>query len=78
MVIDWTFIDEYDITDSFGLFYDVDKNCFIDEDGFVVWSIFDIISPNDLMMFRDRADDMIVNHRTLPGVLVELYFPKED
>ncbi len=27
------------------IFYDVDRNLFIDEDGFVIYSIFELITP---------------------------------
>lgn len=61
--------------DAVGLFWDRDHNVFIDEDGFIIWSIFEIITPGDLLLFRQNCDYMCVNHRTLQGVTVELYYP---
>lgn len=67
-----------DQDDAIGLFYDVCNNVFIDEDGFVVFGIFEFITPNDLYLFRQREKYMVVNHRSLSGVVCELYYPEED
>ncbi len=64
--------------DSFGLFYDEERNVFYDEDGFIIWSIFEIISPNDLLLFKKNKEYMLVHHQTMPEVLVELYYPEGD
>ena len=61
-----------------GLFYDRDENVFIDEDGFIVWSIFEAITPNDLFLFKLNKAYMLVQHRTMTKVLVELYYPDDD
>lgn len=78
--IDYNYIELLDLgfEDSIGLFYDRDKNVFIDEDGFIVWSIFEIITPNDLFLFKLNQEYMLVQHRTMPEVLVELYYPDGD
>ena len=48
--------------DAIGLFWDRDHNVFINEDGFIIWSIFEIITPGDLLLFRQNCDYMCVNH----------------
>ena len=67
-----------DEQDAIGLFYDVEANMFIDEDGFVVPLIFELITPNDLFLFKHSREYMIVDHKTLPGVVIELYYPEDD
>ena len=69
---------EEGFSDSVGLFYDADRNVFIDEDGFIIWSIFEIISPNDLYLFKRNREYMLVPHRSIPTLLVELYYPDGD
>ena len=69
---------EEGFSDSIGLFYDIDRNVFIDEDGFIIWSIFEIISPNDLFLFKRNQEYMLVRHRSIPELLVELYYPDDD
>jgi hypothetical protein len=64
--------------DAIGLFYDIDKNVFIDEDGFVISGILELITPNDIFLFKHLKEYMVVNHRTLPGVVCELYYPEDD
>lgn len=77
MVGDWSW-DPGGYLDAIGLFYDTDQNVFVGEDGFIVWSIFELITPNDLLLFRERKDYMVVDHRTLDNVVVELYYPNGD
>ncbi len=60
------------------LYYTRDDNVFIDEDGNIVWNIFELITPNDLYLLRRHQEYMVVRHRTLPGVVCELHCPSED
>jgi len=60
------------------LFYDRDRNLFIDEDGFIVYNIFELITPNDFFLFTLGQAYMIAYHREMPGVSVELYYPDDD
>ena len=69
---------EEGFSDSVGLFYDADRNVFIDEDGFIIWSIFEVITPNDLFLFKRNQEYMLVRHRSIPELLVELYYPDDD
>jgi hypothetical protein len=64
--------------DAVGLFYDAERNCFVDEDGFVIWSIFEIISPNDLYLFKEKREYFLIPHRNFPELMVELYYPEDD
>jgi hypothetical protein len=59
------------------LYYLKDDNVFMDGEGEIVFEIFEVISPNDLYLFRLNKDNMIVNHHTIPGMCVELYWPDE-
>ena len=64
--------------DSIGLFYIPEWNAFQDEDGFLVYSIFEIISPSDLFLFKRNKEYMCVPHRTMPEILVELFYQEAD
>lgn len=61
-----------------GLFYVKEWNVFMDEGGFIVWNIFEIITPNDLFLFKKYKEYMIIPHCTEPGVLVELFWPDDE
>ena len=63
---------------AIGLFYDRERNVFVDEGGFIIWRLFELITPNDLYLFRLRQEHMVVNCKSIPGAVVELYWPEED
>ena len=65
-----------EFTDTVGLFYDPRINRFEDEDGFIVWSIFEIVTPNDIYLFRHNQEYMLVPHRQFKDVGVELFYPE--
>lgn len=58
------------------LFYDKRINRMIDEDGFPVFDIFNIIRPNDLYMFKELKEDVVV--MSIDKRLVELVYPEDD
>lgn len=64
--------------DAIGLFYDADKNVFVDEDGFVVWSIFELITPNDLFLFHAHKESIVVDHRSIKDMVVEIFYPDDE
>jgi hypothetical protein len=64
--------------ERFALYYLKEDNVFMDGEGEIVFEIFEIITPNDLYLFKRHKDYMIVNHRTEPGILVELYWPEDE
>lgn len=68
----------FDENNVIALFYDAEQNVFIDEDGFVIWSIFEIISPNDLYLFKENREYALIQHRNFPDWHVELYYPEDD
>lgn len=69
--------DDYEL-DFISLYYNKEDNVFVDDDGFIIWNIFNTISLNDLYLFHQVQEDMLVRHRTLPGVTCELCYPIED
>lgn len=64
--------------DAIGLFYDADSNVFVDEDGFIVWSLLELITPNDLFLFHAHKEYMVFNHRSLKNLLVEIFYPDTE
>ena len=68
----------FESKDVISLYFNEEENVFTDEDGFIVWSIFELITPNDLFLFRKHRDYMTVRHRSLKNVQVELCWPDED
>ena len=70
-----------EFTDTINLFYDPRCNHFENEDGEIVFDIFEIVTPNDTYLFRGQHarlnDYMIVPHRYEKGVGVELHYPTE-
>lgn len=60
------------------LYYLKHENVFIDGEGEVVFEIFEIITPNDLCLFKKYKEDMLFTHRTEKDILVELYWPEEN
>ena len=63
-------------TDSILLFYDKKTNLFFDEGGYAIFSIFGIITPNQLYLFKQKKQYMTVHG--VHGDLVELVWPEED
>jgi hypothetical protein len=58
------------------LFYDDVRNVMIDCGGFIVWNIFDYISPNDLYLFKTHKEDMVVVNNS--GQRIELIWPEHE
>lgn len=54
-----------------GFFYNPVKNLFVDTDGFVVYNIFQLVSPNQLMMFKKNKVDIRIQHK---GDTIRLYY----
>ena len=65
-------------SDNMALFYLKDDNVFMDGEGEIVFEIFEAISPNDLYLFKRNKKYTVVNHHSLPGSFVELYWPEEE
>lgn len=58
------------------LYYDVEKNLIFDEGGYTVYNIFGIITPQALLLFQQKKEDMFFYG--VEGQLVELYYPDYD
>lgn len=58
------------------LFYNKRINRMIDEDGFLVFDIFNIIRPNDLYMFKKLKEDVVV--MSIDKRLIELVYSEDD
>lgn len=69
------YYDSPDELDIVCLFYDEISRKFIDENGVMIWDIFRYITPNDLYLFRQKKECMVIPWRTSPGWLIELYYP---
>lgn len=54
--------------EEYDLYYDVERNLFIDEDGLVVCNIFTFITPNDLMLFKSKRRDMRLHDSSGKGI----------
>lgn len=54
-----------------GFFYNPVKNLFVDGDGFVVYEIFRLVSPGQLMLFKKNKKDMRIQHN---GDIIQLYW----
>ena len=68
-------IPDGDELDVVSFFYDVWANVFMDDDGYIVWDLFNYITPNDLYLFRRNKVTIIVFHRTILNRACELYYP---
>lgn len=55
------------------LYYDLDFNAMLDEDGDTIFNIFSIISPSDFKLFKYKKESMVVFG--VRGGLVELIYP---
>lgn len=64
--------------ESLALYYLKEENVFMDGEGEIVFEIFEIITPNDLYLFKRHKAYMIASHRTEPGIFVELYWPEDE
>lgn len=54
-----------------GFFYNPVKNLFVDTDGFVVYNLFQLVSPNQLLMFKKNKVNVRIQHK---GDIIMLYY----
>lgn len=65
--------------DRMALYFIEEDNVFMDGEGDVVIDeIFEVISPNDLYLLKRNKENMVVRHRTEPGIIVELFWPEPE
>ena len=56
------------------LFYYDDDNCFVDENGCIVYNLFDYVTPNELLIFKQEREDLFI---TKPdGKYIEIIYPE--
>lgn len=75
-IYDLNLEDEYE---SMTIFYDSERNVFMDEGGYIVYNIYDYVTPNQLFIFREKQDDMFFKNysdRMESMVYVELIYPE--
>jgi hypothetical protein len=58
-----------------GFFYNPIKNLFVDTDGFVVYEIFRLVSPGQLLLFKKNKKDMTIPFK---GDIIQLYWTKGE
>jgi hypothetical protein len=54
------------------LYYNDKLNIFLDDGGYIVYDIFRIVSPNDLYLFREKKEDIVL--RSKLGMDVRLIY----
>lgn len=59
---------KFDPHDTITLIYDLESNCFMDDRGNIIYDIYKLISPNQLLLFREE----------LPYVFNEFIFTVPD
>lgn len=68
---DWDYAyKHYGSEDHVTLYYDEHNNILIDEDGFIVFDIYEYITPNELALFKKSKVWMIFRN-------IELVWPEE-
>lgn len=61
---------------TIALYYDKDSNRFIDEDGYIIYYIFGIVTPNDIYLFKKNKEYMLL--KGVHGEMVELIWPIDE
>lgn len=64
--------DDYAVTFS----YNKKRNVMLDDEGYVMFNIFAYISPQDLMLFKEKKEDMCIYG--VHGRLVELIYNVDE
>jgi hypothetical protein len=67
-----------DELDVFSFFYYPDQNVFKDYDGYIIWDLFNYITPNDLYLFRRTETTMFIKHKKLDNTIIEIYYPAKS
>ncbi len=61
---------------TIALYYDKEQNLFTDEDGYIIYHIFGIVTPNDIYLFKLHKEYMLL--KGVHGEMVELIWPDDD
>lgn len=59
------------------LIFLLNENRFIDEDGKPIYNVFEMITPNDLLIFRNDPGITMFRHRDIPRMYVEIVEEEE-
>lgn len=65
----------WDYDEVFAIFYDADNNYFVDEDGYIIYDIFNIITSNDVFLFKQHKEYRLVPYVLDKSIGVEIFFP---
>lgn len=57
-------------------YYDRETNLMFDDGGYIIWNIYDYISPQMFYLFKTNMEDMVVYGNQ--GQVVELFYPDFD
>lgn len=68
--------DEYE--ESVAIYYNINNRFFEDEDGYPIYDIYRIITPNDMLLFLHNKCYMITKHQSILKVFVEMYYLQEE
>lgn len=68
------FDDMYESGSLFPLYYNVYENIFYQEGGWVVYDIFMYITPYELLLFKERREDMLIQDPR-HSFLIGLFYP---
>lgn len=60
------------------IYWDEYENVLLNDDGEIIYNVFDIITPNQLFLLKEKRDTIYVPSRILPNVVYEFVFRKED
>lgn len=60
------------------IIYDPEKNRFYDISGELIYNIFEMITPNDLRIFRNDPNTTWFYHRTITHMYVEIIEPEGE
>lgn len=60
------------------LYYFKNDNVFMDGEGELIFELFEVITPNDLYLFKQKKKRIVVDHCTKVGCFVELYWPDQE
>lgn len=62
--------------DEIILYYDVDENVMLDGYGYIMFNVFSLIYPHDLILFKKKKKDMKFYGRN--GKIIQLLYPIEN
>jgi hypothetical protein len=65
----------YDEADIFHITYSAEKNIFYDEGGYINYNIFNIMTPNEVYLFKRNKEDVVI--QTKSGDIYEIYYEIE-